>query len=43
MEAAGVRVVVAIEAPYLTVRVPVMFGWTLQTNAYVPAGRAGTL
>ena len=27
---------------YWTVAVPVMFGWTEQTNAYVPAGMAGT-
>ena len=27
---------------YWTVAVPVMFGWTEQTNAYVPAARAGT-
>src|SRR5450631_443673 len=30
-------------AGYLTVRVPVMFGWTAQWNVYAPAARAGTL
>ena len=33
VEAAGVSVVVAIRAPYWTVSVPVMFGWTVQTKA----------
>jgi len=27
---------------YLAVAVPVMFGWTAQTNVYCPAGMAGT-
>ena len=39
--AAGVSAVVAIEAPYWTVSVPVMFGCTLQEKAYVPAFSAG--
>jgi 2-keto-3-deoxy-galactonokinase len=28
--------------PYWRVAVPVMLGWTVQTNPYVPAGRGGT-
>jgi hypothetical protein len=29
-------------ARYWMVAVPVMLGWTVQTNAYVPAGSGGT-
>src|SRR5450759_2937309 len=32
----------ACRAGYLTVSVPVMFGWTTQVKPYVPAGSAGT-
>ena len=32
----------SLTAPYRRVAVPVMFGWTVQTNVYDPAGIAGT-
>ena len=44
-ERSGVRVGVGklfAGRRHCTVSVPVMFGWTVQTNAYVPASRAGT-
>ncbi|MFM2106423.1 MAG: hypothetical protein RL338_1455 [Chloroflexota bacterium] len=36
-----IRVRVAGPPTYWTVSVPTMFGWTVQTNAYAPAGSAG--
>ena len=38
-EAAGASAVVAIGAPYCTVSVPVMFGWTVHTNVYGAGGQ----